>query len=162
MTIRMLLPSVKHLPSGRSLAHLVVSPDGQVSSDRVADTPLATWVESLRTRYRTLREIAGLIGMSESGFTRGVKRGTLSIENLLDLARAVGEDPSTVLRLAGKARAVELIEQHYGTPSETISAAERDHLARWSRLKAPTRAHLESLIGDVLHDVGTSQRRKKA
>ena len=166
MILRQLMPSVKHVPSGRSHAHLVVCPDGQVVSPQLAETTLAKWVEQLRARYSTLRQIADLIRMSESGFTRGVKRGTLSIENLLDLARAVDEDPSKVLRMAGKDRVVELIERHYGRSDETISAAEREHLARWRRLKVPTRTRMEGLISDVLHEgweiAQPSQRRKKA
>src|SRR5688500_9660289 len=92
VTIGQYLPSVKSGPSSPLLAHLAVCPDRHVMSCASEMTEdLAGWVESLRPRYGTMRAIAELIGMTESGFTRGVKRGTLSIENLLDLARVTEE-----------------------------------------------------------------------
>lgn len=98
---------------------------------------LAEWVEALRARYGTMREIAALIRMSESGFTRGVKRGTLSVENLLDLARVTEEPPSRVLRWAGKTRAAELIELLYGPGADALTASQREVLSLWDGIEDP-------------------------
>jgi hypothetical protein len=91
-----------------------------------------------------MRVIAEGIGMSESGFTRGVKRGTLSIENLLDLARVNDTHPSRVLRMAGKDRVADLLEQLYGPGIDALTASERDVIGAWNRL--PTDALRRSFL----------------
>lgn len=96
---------------------------------------LASWIEGLRPRFGTMREIAEQIGMSESGLVRGVKRGTLGLENLLDLARVAEEHPSKVLRLAGKERAAELIEVLYGPGADSLKSSERKLLDAWRDAK---------------------------
>jgi len=98
---------------------------------------LAVWVKELKTRYGTMRVIADKIAMSESGFTRGVKRGTLSVENLLDLARETDTHPSTVLRMAGKARVADLIEQLYGSGQDALTTSQREILGLWAAINDP-------------------------
>lgn len=75
------------------------------------------YIGTLIARYGTARAVAELIGMSESAFARGVTRGSLSEDNLLRLAAAVGDSPVRVLRLAGKARLADLIESLGAAPA---------------------------------------------
>ena len=104
------------------------------------------WVESLRPRFRTLREIAGLIEMSESGFTRGVKRGTLSIENLLQLASATDTHPSTVLRVAKKGDVADQIERLYGVGTDALTSSQAEVLDLWSGVSEARRAPLLEVL----------------
>lgn len=120
------------MSSGQHVAHVAVSPDRQLRSAGMES--LAEWTRQLRGRYATMREIAALIGMSESGFVRGVKRGTLSVENLLDLARATDTHPSRMLRLAGKEKAADLIERLYGPGRDALTESQRTLLELWDRL----------------------------
>lgn len=113
---------------------------------------LAGWVESeLRSRYGTIREIAALIGMSESGFSRGVKRGTLSLENLLDLARATEQHPSIVLRRAGKDRVAVLLEELYGSGRDALTASLRELIEIWEGIPDDVRVHLLVLLRHSRH-----------
>jgi hypothetical protein len=75
-------------------------------------SPFRNYVAALITQYGTARKLAEMIGMSESAFARGVTRGSLSEENLLLLAKAVGDPPVRVLRLAGKGRLADLMDEH--------------------------------------------------
>lgn len=70
-------------------------------------------------------KLAEMIPMSASAFCRGVQEGTLSEENLLRLAKAVGEPPLKVLRLAGKRAVADLIEEMFGTARAPLSADDR-------------------------------------
>lgn len=88
------------------------------------------YIASLTDRYGTARAVAALIPMSESAFSRGVRNeGTLSEENLLRLAEAVGDNPLEVLRIAGKGAVADIIERQFGKPRAPLSATDRALLA---------------------------------
>jgi plasmid maintenance system antidote protein VapI len=119
---------------------------------RNADSAFQKFVQTLVERYGTAMAIADQIGISRSAFTRGVKNeGTLSEENLLKLAEAVGEDPGVVLRLAGKSDFADRVERLYGAAQRPLS---------------PTDLRLLALDHDtkqlVLRLVAGSARRRKA
>ena len=78
-------------------------------------TELHRWIEALvRDKYGTHSVLANAIGMTLSAFGRGSRNGTFSTESLLRLAAEVGQNPSNVLRLAGKGDVAALIERLYG------------------------------------------------
>jgi hypothetical protein len=105
-----------------------------------------TWIDRLRARYGAVRHIAAKIGMTESGFARGIKRGTLSVENLLDLAILLEEPPLKVLRAAGKTRAADLIEQLFDGGGQHLTASQRELIDVWAALEDEGRAfHLPQL-----------------
>jgi hypothetical protein len=104
----------------------------------VRGNPLLEWIEQLRAKQGTMRAVAERIGMSESGFVRGAKRGTLSAENLLALAETNDEPPSRVLRLAGKGGLADAIERLYGPGTDSLTASQRELLELWARI-APDR-----------------------
>jgi hypothetical protein len=162
VTLGQYMPAVKHFQSSPSIADLAVCADQTVMwlTHGMSDT-LSGWIDqALRPRYGTMRAIAELIGMSESGFTRGVKRGTLSVENLLDLARATDTQPSTVLRMAGKERVEKLIELLYG--ASELSASEREHLRKWRSLDREAKAAIETLMRELPEeDVDTKPAKRK-
>ena len=109
------------------------------------------WVEQvIRTRYRTATALAESIGMELSPFTRGVKAGTLNLVNLLKLARAAEEHPSTVLRLAGKAAEADLIEELYGSGHDALPRSHRELIEMWERLTPEQRAPLFSLARELV------------
>lgn len=89
-----------------------------------------------------MRAVAERIGMSESGFIRGAKRGTLSAENLLALAESTDTPPSFVLRLAGKGALADAIERLYGPGTESLTATQRELLAMWDQIDDECRAPL--------------------
>lgn len=73
------------------------------------------WIKRLVTeKYQTYGALAKAIGMTDSGFSRAAKAGTFDLENCLRLANETGESAATVLTMAGKVDANELIEKLYG------------------------------------------------
>jgi hypothetical protein len=78
-------------------------------------------IERLKEEHGSISAVAAGVGMSVSAFSRGVARGTLSVENLLQLAIFSGEHPSRVLELAGKGQLAHTIESLYGTSSNSPS-----------------------------------------
>jgi transcriptional regulator with XRE-family HTH domain len=88
------------------------------------------FIARLTKQHGTARALAEAIDMSESAFSRGVRlEGTLSIENCLRLAKWAGEDPSYVLRLAGKETIAILIEELYGKTRTPLSQVDRELVA---------------------------------
>lgn len=101
----------------------------------VSNGEFQEWIRSLlRSKYRTNTAIAKAIGLTLSGFRKGVKAGKLSTDNLLLLAKEAEADPSDVFRRAGKPEVDALIRKLYGAPKETSpvvrafeAALEPDH-----------------------------------
>lgn len=85
------------------------------------------------------QELARKLGMTPSGFGRGIRAGTLSVENLLTLARETGLAPSKVLRAGGKPEFADLIEQLYGQASTRVVSEEEWGLIRDLRLLPPSK-----------------------
>ena len=85
------------------------------------------------------QELARKLGMTPSGFGRGVRAGTLSVENLLTLARETGLAPSRVLRAGGKPEFADLIEQLYGQANTRVVSDEEWGLLRDLRALTPTK-----------------------
>ena len=65
--------------------------------------------------------VAAKIPMSLSAFSRGVSDGTLSVENCLRLADAVGDDPGKILRLGGKQSIAAVVDRLTAKTNETLS-----------------------------------------
>jgi hypothetical protein len=63
--------------------------------------------------------LASAIGLTLTSLSRGMEQGTLGADSLLRLSQVTGRNPSTVLRLAGKADWAVLIESCYGAPKKT-------------------------------------------
>lgn len=109
-------------------------------------TPFRKYIATLVDRYGTAGAVAKLIPMSESAFSRGVKnQGTLSEENLLRLAEAVGEPPGRVLRIAGKASLADIIERLYGAARPSLTREDRILLA----LDLETKQQLVRLVKNL-------------
>lgn len=108
------------------------------------------WVaELIQRRFGTATALAAKIDMELSPFSRGVKLGTLNLVNLLKLAKAADEQPSTVLRLAGKNREADLIEEVYGTSHEVLTASDREILALWRTLTPRAREGLRLTMSEL-------------
>src|SRR4051812_2733653 len=95
---------------------------------------LQQFVEELRPKFPTLNDLAKAIGMTLSGFSRGIKTGTLNVENLLKLAKVSERPAPELFRIAGKEEALLLIEELFPTHAGAPSAPERELLKRWARL----------------------------
>lgn len=108
------------------------------------------WVaELIKQRYGTATALAAKIDMALSPFSRGVRLGTLNLTNLLKLAKAADEYPSTVLRLAGKGREADLIEEVYGSTQEVLTASEREIVELWKALTPRAREGLRLTMGEL-------------
>lgn len=136
------------LRSDRKIRTVAVMADRQVTCGPL-DKNFETWVDELRARYGSMRAVAERFGMTESGFFRGVKRGTLSVENLLDLARVTDEPPSKVLRLAGKGQVADLIERLYGPGRDSLKDSELRLLERWQNISDAARRAIEDILDDL-------------
>jgi hypothetical protein len=89
-------------------------------------------------RFKNPMALSKAVGMSMSAFSRGLRAGTLNIENLLRLADLAEAHPSEVLRLAGKGDAADLIERLYGVNDKPLTSQDREVLA----LPAPVKREL--------------------
>lgn len=75
---------------------------------------LQSFLKARASKFKTLQKLAAEMRVTFSGFLRGVKQGTLSVENCLLLAEQLGEEPPAVLRVAQKGAVANLIERLYG------------------------------------------------
>lgn len=69
--------------------------------------------------------LASELKMSASAFGRGVKKGTLSVENLLKLSHKIGGSPIAILRMGGKAEIAKLLDNLYGPEKTPLSEIDR-------------------------------------
>lgn len=111
-------------------------------------TDLEAWVKRLiGERYGTADKIAKAIGMTSGAFGRGVKRGTLSAENLLQLADLTGEAGERVLRMGGKGDVADLIARLFGAGSTaTLPARIRQLAQRIALLPEPDLVIVERIV----------------
>lgn len=97
-------------------------------------------------RFGTAHALAAAIGMSSSAFSHGVREeGTLSVENCLRLADAIGERPSVILKLAKKPEMAVLSERLYGGRM-TLSPREKELVRVWRELDEDARNAHETLM----------------
>jgi len=102
-----------------------------------------TLLRRLRKPYGTVRAFADALGIEPSRVSRGQP---FDVRGCLKLAQLTGENPSVVLRAAGKADIATLIEAQYGTPAPKPTPDERELLAA---LHAIPEAHTRRLLVDV-------------
>lgn len=100
----------------------------------------------MQARFRTWRELALALGMTESGLMRGVNRGSLDLVNLLTLAELTETPPLDVLRIAGKADLATLIERRFGTGAAALSGDEHRLLEQWSSLDPEDRLVVQGVL----------------
>lgn len=117
------------------------------------------WIEKLiAERFHTNTAMATAMGLSLTPFMRGVATGTFNVVNLLKLAKVTDENPSEVLRMAGKGDVAELIESLYGATE--LSPKEREHLRRWRLLDDATRNAIGILMRDPEEDAVVRERER--
>jgi hypothetical protein len=97
-------------------------------------------------RYGTAQALADALGMSLSAFQRGVKHGSLGVENLLRLSVEAGVPPGEVLQAAGKAPVLDLIQTLFGPSKPPLTAAQRELLELWPRLPADAQRATLTLV----------------
>ena len=116
-------------------------------------TTFRSFIKDQIRQHGTLTALANGTEMSVSAFSRQVRNeNTLGIDSCLRLAQFVGESPSTVLQLAGKADVAALIEQLYGPPRESLSEIDRALIA----LEPDVKAQLLRLVEQI-----TPKRQRK-
>jgi len=99
-------------------------------------------IEGLRARFGTNAQIAAAVGMTESGFSRGAKSGTFDVENCLQIARVSEAHPSHVLRISGKGKLADLIEELYGPGTDALTTSQREVVELWNDIAEERRAGL--------------------
>jgi hypothetical protein len=108
---------------------------------RLAVSDFEKWIADLiADRYGTAGNLAKEIGMTDSGFSRAVRKGTLSVEMVLRLAREVGEPPNAVLRRAGKHTMADLLDELFGEPAVRPSPDETKLLRVYRAVPAKAKA----------------------
>lgn len=94
------------------------------------------WVARVKDDYGTYGKLADSLELTESGFLRGVKNGTLRVETLLRLAKLTGVDPADVLRFAGKHELADILLHLYGrVKAPSLNKQERHILDLWREVK---------------------------
>lgn len=83
----------------------------------------ASLLRSCSRRYPTIRAFARALDVDPSHVSRAMARGAqpFDVRGCLRLAKLTGENPTTVLRAAGKGDIAELIETLYGRPGGALS-----------------------------------------
>jgi transcriptional regulator with XRE-family HTH domain len=97
-------------------------------------------------RYGTAQALADALGMSLSAFQRGVKNGSLGVENLLRLSVVAGVPPGEVLRAAGKGPVLDLIETLFGPAKAPLTGPQRELLELWPRLPSDAQRATLTLV----------------
>jgi hypothetical protein len=108
---------------------------------------LIALIRRIEKREGTVRAVAKAIGISEGRLgkvTRG--EGSMEILTLLRLTQFADEQPSHVLRIAGKNEEADLIEKLYGVHRASISPSEAELLDRWKQVPSDVRENLRGLI----------------
>jgi hypothetical protein len=90
-----------------------------------------------------LAEAAGLTVSAMLRCAKGHNRLTLGAESCLSIAEVSGENPSALLRAAGKGEVADRIERLYGPPRPPLSADERALLALDEETKRRVRELIE-------------------
>jgi hypothetical protein len=111
---------------------------------------LQQFLKERRGKFGTLQHLARTMGITFSGFLRGVKQGTLSTENCLLLAEVLGEQPSTVFRAAKKPDLADRFERLYGQASNPMTAEERVVLAVWNAMPRAVRENMLSWMRNFI------------
>lgn len=111
---------------------------------------LQQFLKERRGKFGTLQRLARTMGITFSGFLRGVKQGTLSTDNCLLLAEVLGEQPSNVFRAAKKPDLADRFERLYGKTSNSMTAEERDVLAVWNAMPRPVRENMLSWMRNFI------------
>lgn len=88
-------------------------------------------LKRLRKHYPTVRAFAAALEMDPSHLSRAMGEGgqPFDIRGCLRLAQVTGENPTVVLRAAGKADIATLVEELYG-PSHALLTPEQQQLLR--------------------------------
>lgn len=116
--------------------------------------------EQVSKRYGTASALAGRIGMSFSAFSRSVRAGSLSTENLLRLAMETGTPPSDLLRIARKEHVAHLIETLYGKGAAAPPNGDLRTLAElWPDVQGHTQQALLVLIRQLAKPATSAKRR---
>lgn len=114
------------------------------------DTPFGQYIARLIKKYGTAGRVAAMIPMSLSAFSRGVnEESTLSFGNCLRLARAMGENPGSLLRLAGKPHDADLMDHFTEETTETLSSRGRCVAQEWETLDTKLQDAVELLVQNV-------------
>lgn len=107
--------------------------------------------------YGTQGRLAEKIGLTDSAFSRGLKReGTFGFETLLAFCEETGEPVDKVLRIAGKSELADRLARIYGSKGDApsrLAAPDRELLELWREIpedaKRPLVAILKGLAGRV-------------
>ncbi|HMF61626.1 MAG TPA: hypothetical protein VK595_14695, partial [Vicinamibacterales bacterium] len=113
------------------------------------------FLEERSAKFDTLQTLAAHMGVTFSGFLRGVKQGTLSAENCLRLAEVLGEEPALIFRVAKKPDLADQFERLYGTPTNTMTEEERALITNWRALPSDAREGLR-LTMNAIRDTSVS------
>lgn len=115
-------------------------------------TDFEHWIaDMVSERYGTAGRLATLIGMTDSGFSRGLSRGTLAVEQLLRLALETGESVDRVLRLAGKVAVADTLRELYGAEAARLTSKEQRLVTAYRALPAKAQHHLLGMAEEHPH-----------
>jgi hypothetical protein len=87
---------------------------------------------------------------------------SLDVGNCLTLAKATGESPSRVLRVAGKGDIAAAIEELYGPGATSVSPKEREILDVWNALTQRAREGLFLTMRELPRAAKTERRLEEA
>jgi hypothetical protein len=141
-----------------------VTPNLNTNEESVSkrDT-LEQYVERLVKKHGTMGRVAAMIGMSLSAFSRGVQEeGTLSVENCLRLADAVGGNAGMILRLAGKPHVAEVMDRLAGSSIETLDKEERDLIYQWKTIDPDLQDLIKRTVAAFALQSQASKRRRRS
>jgi plasmid maintenance system antidote protein VapI len=120
---------------------------------------LEHYINRLVKKHGTAGRVASMIGMSLSAFSRGVKEEhTLSVENCLRLADAVGDNAAMILRLAGKPQVADVVDRIAGKSTETLSRREHNLIRTWKTIDPDLQDLTERTIEAFSRDPRRSPR----
>lgn len=130
----------------------------------VPENDLQRLLKKLIPKYGTQSALAGAIGISDSGLTKVLKKGTggtLSVLNCLRLAKVAGLPASQILRMAEKPEVAQLIDELYGKAVERAGLLDEDNAALWWPDLSSKAKEALGVVIDELKRTGGKKTRKR-
>jgi hypothetical protein len=118
----------------------------------IVSNQLKEWIarDVLGPRFPTHTALAAALDVQLPALSRGLDKGTFSVDTLLRLAAVTETPPSVVLRLANKNDTADLLERLYQIHNPApLTATERRVLARFRVLTLRAQQSIEQVMSDL-------------
>jgi transcriptional regulator with XRE-family HTH domain len=117
------------------------------------------FLEAAAKKLGSKRKLAQAINLSPGRLSRVLGgEHSFTIARCFALAKVTGDSPAHVLRVAGKSKLADLIEEAYGPNPSGVNPAERTLIKQWDALEPQDRVHMEWMLTRLIEKRGEQRR----